>query len=287
MMKLKANSIKWLVTLLLSGSLFACQDLERPEMVIIPNPPPPTFTPLKLFLPFEGNVTDVSTYTFQTLAEGERTYPEGMNGKSVQANGNAYVLVTPPVDETWDDPNFKIGDTLRNLGSFTVAFWMNATKPNKATGIFSISNVKQFWGNLDVFLESHSSNDTEAFFKVHLFNYRTGAMQERWQERRFAGAFGQWSHVAISYDGPTSMFRFYENGIKVVESEIKDYGELVYKDMGPWVVSTLQFQTDPSLTSGTKAQDWGSNFLGKLDQFRFYNKAIGDAEIKELVDAKK
>lgn len=42
---------------------------------------------------------------------------------------------------------------------------MKATKCNKATGIFGISNTKQFWGNLDIYLESHSETIRKPFSK--------------------------------------------------------------------------------------------------------------------------
>ena len=59
-------------------------------------------------------------------------------------------------------------------------------------------------------------------------------------------------------------------------------GKLKFSDVGKLVIGTLQFQTVPSLTEGATAQDWGAHYLGALDQFHFYNKALKRSEIRNL-----
>lgn len=177
-------------------------------------------------------------------------------------------------------------NSIENLGSFTVSFWMKATKCNKATGIFGISNTKQFWGNLDIYLESHSENDTQAFFKVHLRNGNA----ERTEECRIDDVFiNDWVHLSFKYDETTSKLTVYKNAEEILSKALSEgeaqniiSGKLKFSDVGKLVIGTLQFQTVPSLTEGATAQDWGAHYLGALDQFHFYNKALKRSEIRNL-----
>jgi hypothetical protein len=49
------------------------------------------------------------------------------------------------------------------------------------------------------------------------------------------------------------------------------------------VFGTVQFQTDPSLTSESTAQSWASYLTGSLDEVRLYNAALTDDQINALV----
>ena len=113
------------------------QDMDHPGFDYPEELPEKPYNPMKLGLAFEDNLEDNSIYNFGITADGTPHFAEGINGKAYQGATDTYMVVETPE---------AMKDSIENLGSFTVSFWMKATKCNKATGIFGISNTKQFWG---------------------------------------------------------------------------------------------------------------------------------------------
>lgn len=269
---MKKNIYSSIALFLLAFMVQSCfQDMDHPEFNYPEELPEKPYSPMKLGLAFEDNLEDNSIYNFGITAGGTPRFVEGINDKAYQGAADTYMLVETPE---------ALKDSIENLGSFTVAFWMKAAKCNKATGIFGISNTKQFWGNLDIYLESYSDNDTQAFFKVHL---RNGNI-ERTEECKIDDVFiNDWVHLSFKYDEKTSKLTVYKNAEEVLSKTLGDIsGKLRFSDAGKLVIGTLQFQTIPSLTESATAQDWGAHYLGALDQFHFYNKALKRSEIRNL-----
>jgi hypothetical protein len=256
-------------------SLEACQKMDRPELVIIPDPPPPPYNPLKAYFKFDDNVTDSMGNVNATATN--MTYVDGISGKALKGAANGYMLINAP------------GDTLVNLGSATIAFWMNAPVATKATGIFSMSHKTQFWGNFDLFMEGYN-NPTEAFFKMHILN-ANAADKEQWLEVKVPNVVGKWTHIAIRYDSSTSQISMFADGqpTGIHNQALKsgNYGPLKFADAGGLVIGNMQFMTNPSQTSGAGPQDWAQGFQGALDNFRIYNQALTDAQITELFTQKR
>ncbi len=257
----------------------SCQKLYRPPLNIIPDPPPPPYQPLKMFFPFENSLSDMGEDSLATT--GTVDYVTGINGMAMHGGEGKYVLVEAP------------GDTLKNLGSFTIAYWMNFTGPvtDGARGVMSISNKNQFWGNFDIFLENFGDDATTAFMKIHMYNSQFNAddaQSEEWTEMKLANVYGKWSHIAITYDGTTSTLTVFADGVSAFTKIVKGgaYGPISFANVNGLVLGTFQFQTSPSQTTSADAQGWAKNFDGDLDQFRIYNKVLTDAEIMQLVTDK-
>lgn len=275
------KTFTYLIVFMVALTMQSCfQDLEQnPEFNYPQQPPPPAYSSQKLALSFENEAKDGSNYKIQTQVMGKGTFTDGKKGKAFQGADDAYILITPnPAAYPGD---ISVRDTIANLRNFTVAFWMKTNQPEAATGIFSISNTKKFWGNLDIFMEK--SKEDEAFFKMHLYN---GAVEKWVGNAKIAGAVGDWVHLAFRYDAKKESLDIFKNGEMVINQDFSNFGEIVFDDMGQLVIGTLQFQTNPSLTSATESQSWARNYLGLLDEFHFYNKAISDTEIKELANEK-
>ncbi|RYZ31330.1 MAG: hypothetical protein EOP49_39145, partial [Sphingobacteriales bacterium] len=87
------------------------------------------------------------------------TYAGGRKGQGLKGSADGYVV--------YDAPPAKAVA----LQSFTVAFWMNAPQPDKAAGVFALTNDKDFWGSLDVYMEPYklagAPNPDTLFMKVH------------------------------------------------------------------------------------------------------------------------
>lgn len=263
------------ISLMFSLGITSCQKFDRPELLIIPDPPPPPYNPLKTYLAFENSIVDSGEIKLAGTATN-LGYAAGISGQGMQGSANGYLLINAP------------GDTIKNLGSYTVSFWMNTGPATNATGIFAVSNTKEFWGNLELFLEGYSADATTAYLKVHMWN-KNATDRESWTEIKIPNAFSKWSHIAVSYDGATSTIKIYSNGASVLSNVIKNgaYGPLAFADAGGMVIGAMQFMTVPSLTTSHGAEPWGRNFTGILDQFRIYNKALSDADIMALYTTKK
>lgn len=254
------------------------QDMDRPAFDYPESGAAKEYSPVKMFLPFDDNVRDKGNYTFLMTDYGEVTFTEGVAGKAYQGTKDSYVLARTPG---------YLGDTVPNLGSCTVAFWMKAVKNTTAQGLFSIPNEVKFWGNFDIFLENHNS-ETQAFFKMHIFNQTSKENDERWVEAKIDDVFGdQWVHMAFVYDGAASAVTIYRNGEAVFTKELPGCGKLKFSDVGPALaIGAFQFSTKPSLTTGAGAQTWAANFPGRLDQFRFYDTVVPASEIRRLYSEK-
>lgn len=273
-----------------------CQKLERPELKeVILDPPPPPYTDLKNFWSFEDNLTDAGESKLTPTSKA-LSYVPGITGKALKIGPGGYLLLKADKDTVTYPNDFKgIGaDTLKNLGSFTLAFWINATGPftDGAQGVFSISNKNEFWGNLDIFLENYNNptDPSEAFIKVHMFNAGVASGNgEEWNEIKLTNFFNKWTHVALTYNSATSQFTLFKDGQPTgINNKVLgggNYGKVKFNNFNGMVLGTYQFQTDPTLTNHGP-EGWARSLNGALDQFRLYNRALSPAEITNLFTTK-
>ncbi|HVG42777.1 MAG TPA: LamG domain-containing protein [Chitinophagaceae bacterium] len=287
---MKSNKILLLTTLFLSVvfglGITSCQKMERPELVIIPDPPPPPYNPLKSYWAFENNVVDSGELKLAATAKNI-TYAGGISGQAAKMGTDGYLLIQ------------DVGDTIKNLGSFTVAFWMNgAAGPVKdgAQGIFSIANKNEFWGNFDIFLENYTSatDPNAAWIKIHMFNagVATGNGEE-WtadDAMKLPNVLNRWTHIAVTYNATTSKLSVYKDGVPTTTYNKTlgggNYGAVKFNNVTGMTIGNFSFQTTPTL-GNHGPEPWAKPFNGLLDQFRIYNKALSDAEVNTLFTTKR
>jgi hypothetical protein len=216
---------------------------------------------------FDDNFLDSVTNTAGTNAG--TTFQNGVKGKALLTGDKGYVLFNP-------------GAAITGMKSFTIAYWVNApVNGSGIAGTVNLANNSNFWGNIDMFFENGSTADA-AKFRVHIVN--NGSSPEHWLAKDgIPGIFGNWVHFAVSFDGDTHTFKFYING-SVVATEVNNgFGTLNFTNSGQLVFGTVQFMTDPSLTSSHGAEPWASYLKGGLDEVRIYNTALIDADVNALV----
>jgi len=297
-MKLYRVLLFSIASLLIFGVAFtSCQKMERPELKeLVLDPPPPPYNELKSFWSFENNTTDEGENKLTGTANN-LTYVAGISGQAIKVGAGGYLLLKAAGD-TVKYPNEFFGipsDTLAQLGSFTISFWMNGVGPvdGGAQGLFSISNKNEFWGNLDLFLENdnNAADQSEAFLKVHMFNAGVASGNgEQWNEIKIPAALNKWTYIAVTYNAISSQLSIYANGQPTaINNKVLDggnYGPLKFKNVNGMVLGTYQFQTSPSLTNHGP-ESWARSFNGSLDQFRLYNRALSPAEISDLFTTKR
>lgn len=214
---------------------------------------------------FEGNLIDSVN---GTSANGMGTsFGTGFKGKGISFGLNNYALVSPST-------------SIKSLQSLTLAFWINTTQ--NTVGIqtpVSFVNPTQFWGNFDVFLDGQTP--TSSVVKIHAFG--NSGTKEAWLTSwSIASPWGSWKHIAISYDMASSTFSLYVNGTLIGSSVQAGFGAPNFANLSNIVLGTIQFNTNPSLTSATSAQPWASFVLGSMDELRIYNAALNASDVKAL-----
>ena len=282
------------VMLALGLAIAGCQKMERPPLKeLILDPPPPPYNELKSFWGFENNLNDAGENKLNATSSNV-TYVAGVNGQAAKFGPGGYILLKA-IGDTVTYPNGFKGipaDTLTNLGSFTISFWMNVPGPvnDGAQGVFSFSNKNEFWGNLDMFLENQN-NGNEAFFKLHMFNAGVASGNgEQWNETKVANVYGKWTHIAITYDEVGSKLSLFVDGQTTgINNKVLadgNYGKIKWNNFNGLVLGTHQFQTTPSLTNHGP-EGWAKSLNGAMDQFRIYDRALSPGEITDLFTTKK
>ena len=285
-MKTFKNIIKtrlWGVVVL-SLALASCQK-EFNAKTYAPPKPAPTFsgysssaeiepTHLVAYWPFSGTLADSLSGTLG-VATGT-SFTAGIEGKGLQGALNSYVITNAPA-------------AVKSLHSFTASVWYNMAE--NTTGIVNLLDVvnnQYFWGNLDIFIEN-PPNPTTGQLKVHMFN--NGASTngvDGWEgDYLISSAYGQWNQITVSYDDTTGKITVYYNGASVGSNTPTGFAPLNWSGVSQMVFGTVQFQTNPSLTSATGSQPWASYLTGAMDQVRFYNEVLSTTQISALYNLEK
>ncbi len=217
------------------------------------------------FWAFNGSLIDSVSNT--SGVNTGTSFTNGIKDQGLQGADKSYVLFTP-------------GSAITGMHSFTIAYWVNSPlNTNGIVGMVNLSNTAGFWGNIDIFFENTSTLDA-ATFKAHV----TNGTAETWIEKKgLPNIFTKWTHFALSYDATSETFKVYVNGSLVLTQPQPGFGPLNFTNSGEMVFGTVQFQTNPSLTSGATNQDWASYLVGQLDEVRIYNKALEDGEVSALM----
>lgn len=214
---------------------------------------------------FENTMLDSVSGTSATPT-GTTYTTKGIKGNALSIGLKNYAIFTPT-------------DALKKLQSVTISYWVNTSK--NSDGIqtpINFVNSTEFWGNMDMFFDGQT--DASSVFKIHGFG--SGGAKEGWLTPTLNSPWDKWLHIALTYDAASENLVLYVNGAKVASTVLTGFGNLDFANFPAIVMGTMQFQTNPSLTTNTGAQDWCSYVLGYLDEVRIYNKALGAADVKAL-----
>lgn len=234
---------------------------------------------------FEDNVDDTQGNVTGGTSTNT-TFVEGAKGQAWQGSSDGYTV--------YDSP----GASLSGLQNLTLAFWVNTSvHTDGAEALFMLSNETSWIGNLFLLQESGSADNDSIRFKLKFDNWDAAAWKEQWiefgGEQMFAGLIDTWTHLAFTYDGTTSKFYAYVNGVKL---ELPDNFTNRYEadpEAGGAPLGNLKFNGVTKFVFGAYqnmvgvggAPDaWMKNYDGKLDEFRIYDKALIDTDINALYE---
>ncbi len=284
-MKTKKNIvIAGLTGLAIASTILSCQKSFDPKSYA-PKKPAPTFngysaskeiepTHLVAYWPFAGDLKDSLSST--TGVNTGTSFAAGVFGQGLQGANNGYVITDAPA-------------AVKALHSFTFTVWYNMPQnTNGVVNFVDVVNGQNFWGNLDIFIENPPSA-TQGQLKVHAFNNGDSSSGvDGWQgDYVIDNAFNQWNQISVTYDDSSGTIIIYYNGSSVGTNTPTNFSPLNWSGVSKMVFGTLQFQTNPSLTSATGNQPWASYLTGKMDQVRVYNEVLTKEQLSALYNLEK
>jgi len=152
---------------------------------------------------------------------------------------------------------------LKDVNDFTIATWVKANSQISFQRVFDFGNSQ----SVNMFFTPHAnhSNAKGCLYAITLGSYQN-------EERVNSGInleLGVWKHIAITMSGNTAIL--YEDGVEVARNENMT---LRPSDLGATTnnyIGRSNYSVDPY-------------FNGEIDDFRIYNTALSEAEIKQLIE---
>ncbi len=219
------------------------------------------------------------------------SYTAGVRGQAYQGSSNGYVSFTPNA-------------AFQGLQSYSVSLWFwqpsqPVGTPNTPQGMFMVADANT---NPDLILENeHYAPVSGDSLRLHAgFYHAQGVTYQGYIMEEFdTAAIGKWVHFAMTYNGGTSTYVVYQDGVAMPNSSAFGDGTSTVILDGPPnatpaspLVGNLNFTT--GATNGTigtwtantfgVSPTLGSNgcFLGKLDEIRVFNIALKPTDVAGL-----
>jgi hypothetical protein len=254
---------------------------------------------LVAFFPFEGNGNDAKGSVTGPVVKGPVSFVAGRKGLAYQGAGNAWI-------------EYATSGDLGKLTSFTVSMWINTNRHDGgAQGLWAVTKADgSFWANFFFLIEGAGPADN-MLAKVHFEKNAAGVSKnEHWLETTgrlrtnfMNDVYGAWRHVAFSYNETTSKFFMYVNGTKLPfndntltpprtdeDRKVSDapgaaaLGPLAFKSPARFVVGAYQNQLGAPYNN---PEPWMLPYTGKMDELRFYKRALTDQEVNALFQLEK
>ncbi len=284
---MKAKTLSFIFAALVGASMFlgitSCGEEELPPIDGYNNSDEVASTNLVAHWGFEGDGKETKSGAAPSSSINA-TYVDGLyeGGKAVKfaAGYLAYNEIA----------------ALNSLPNMTVSVWANfdnnGTHP---TPFFSMTRANEWAGNINLMAETgwkQAGKDT-LIVKGLVVTNKDG--NPSWQDSRNEPSKGgvqvpkginTWKHMVMTWDGATSLFKIYVDGVKVSNPEWEQRGTT-----GP-----LNFYTPTkpligawgtNVPGGGTAEAWQKAMTGSVDELRVYNKALTDAEIGALYKLEK
>jgi hypothetical protein len=261
---------------------------------------------LVLYWNFNGNPNETKVGLSGTAVGG--TYVTGVRGQAWQGDGSSYITV-PISDST------ALGT---GLASYSVSLWYSLPQANRPTagghaaGMFFMSGDNPGGDGNELIMEADiaSANQlaTDSVPIHHGFD-NIGGVASSWQNFTLASfdtATTTWVNIVMTYNGASSVYTYYENGVTVGAQSAFSNGLFVSPNTlydGPLPVGSgspatqlqgnLAFAPDnpqtffigcwpPGLYGVSATLGATGNFKGALDEIRVFNIALSQQDIAYL-----
>jgi Concanavalin A-like lectin/glucanases superfamily/PKD domain len=176
-----------------------------------------------------------------------------------------------------------------SLPSITVSSWVNVKNNGTAPAcLFTLSRPGEWAGNFNVLAETGQKADKidTLVVKGLLVSKVAGnpSFQDIINDPSKGGVqankvAGSWIHLVVSYEGSSSLFKIYVNGVKISNPEWEkrgNTGDLIFTTPTKVILGAWQSVLE------NKAEAWQKPMNGQLDEVRVYNKALLEKDIVAL-----
>jgi hypothetical protein len=266
-------------------SISSCQKDFNPKSYDPPKPPP-TFngysssaevatSNLVAYWSFNGTLKD-SISGVAGVSTGT-SFTTGITGQALKGAENAYVISAAP-------------PAVKALHSFTITVWYN--NPINNNGLINpvdIVNNNYFWGNMDMFIENPPPGGATGNLKVHLYDKGTSsAATDLWAgDYTITKPYDAWHQLGVTYDDNAGTAVVYFDGNAVGTQTQSGFSPLDWSGVTQMVFGTVQFETNPSLTSATGSQPWANYLTGSMEHVRVYNTVLNSKQAFALYSLEK
>jgi hypothetical protein len=318
---MKMITKKWTLCVIAGLAIFAVSTIQSckkssSSTTTTPPPPPPPSGPtsssdsvepqaLKLHWAFDGTPNDSVLGLAGTAVGG--SYVTGILGKAWQGSSTSYITVPTGSDSTTLGTEFE---------SYSVSVWYNLpqsvrpTSGGSAQGIFFMggnnpgSDGSQFIMEADIASANQLATDSVPIH--HGFDNTGGAAgtYEGFTLDSYDTATTTWVNIVMTYNGASSVYVFYENGVPLPASSA--FNGLQTPDTiwnGPLPVGSgspattlmgnLTFAPDnpqmfyigcwpPGLYGVSQTLGTTGNFQGAIDELRVWNMTLTQQDIADL-----
>lgn len=210
------------------------------------------------YYPFTGNANDESGNKNHGIKEGGVSLTSDRYNKANQAyqfKDAAYIKV----------PN---SSSLKLNNAFTYSVWVKMISTSGYDGYGSLTTTGNAHTILSKDCDASTFSSSVSVNQDGTFNYGGG----RWYNdfhTPIAFKTSQWTHLSLVYDG--QRIKLYVNGNSAGSKEATiDFAETNASDLYLGYMGCFYYF-----------------FNGALDDFRLYNRALSDAEMKKIFDAEK
>ena len=205
---------------------------------------------LKALYTMENSVADSSGNGYDGTAEVGSSFGPGPTGY-----GRALVL-----DGTSGHATLPIGSLIASVDSITVATWVNWTGSGTWQRIFDFGN------DTDVYMFMTAQSGSGMRFAITTGSNAAGAESMVTADSALPGG---WRHVAVTIDGATGEMVLYLDGLAADSGT----AETLPSDLGNTTQNWI----------GNSQWEGDDTFLGSIDDFRIYDRALSDGEVRYLV----
>lgn len=297
-MKTIKLSMKTMAMLFVGASIISCGDDDSalPPIGGYNSADEVAASSLKAYWPLNGNgVESISnTSPSSTVAT---SYVAGIKGQG--ASFSEGYLAYP-----------SIAALSTTSGSASISCWAKISNTkltpdgvSNISPIFSLTRPNEPFGNLNLFGETHGLTTSDSIQLKGIFRIKKEdgtefggdavnmLKQEEWMDETHTWnpnkIGGKWAHIVYVYDGPTATNRLYVNGVKISNSawEVRNGGApFLLNHFTPTrpVIGALE-----TVVAGTNADAWNKALTGQVDEVRFYDKTLTQAEIGSLYELEK
>jgi hypothetical protein len=236
---------------------------------------------------FDGSLNESISNTAPTTSTGA-TFGTGVKGQAVTFT-NGYALY-PVISKL----------NLTNFGSITVSAWVKVdNNGSTASNVFSLTQgtaAQSDWntGLVNMVIETghpKSSDDTLVLHPSY-GTYNTGSLQlgdnindfgVRETDFKTVHGTNQWVQYVMRYNAADSTIDVFANGVVVSNKNFRK------RNTGPLALPTTgaqaligAFANSNTGFASSAVQPWQGLFNGSIDELRFYNTALSDADISSL-----